>query len=366
MNSDCVAILTSAKSIIVTDVLEVLQMRFSLFLIHGRDIECISEVINLLSVAGIDVFTFDDIQSSLQSGAPFIGQVVDVGLDKCDATLALFTPDELASLQLSFRKNEDGPSDQLRWQARPNVIFEAGLALAKHPKTTLLVTVGSDVRLFSDVEGRLVRRLDDGEETKRELLGALTQLGAELDKHAIDRAVALESPAITRVVAQAANNAADPFGHLGGQNWAIASTLVVVDDDNRFLLVRHPFHGTLLPPGGRVRNGEKPDEFGVAETLEETGYKVTFHPKVHPELELPGERGITVSPRPFHVQCESGQRGGLEHYDMIYVACPSEKISEGRLDHGWYELRNLEALKAKEIWPNVINTLRSVYEFLSN
>jgi hypothetical protein len=34
----------------------------------------------------------------------------------------LFTPDELAALNSSFRGDNDEESDRVRWQARPNVL----------------------------------------------------------------------------------------------------------------------------------------------------------------------------------------------------------------------------------------------------
>lgn len=348
-----------------------LIMSKSVFLIHGRDLECTDDVRRLLETAGLEVSTFDDVGASLKSGAPFVGEVVQVGVDGCDAVIALFTPDELAALGSSFRRDQDEPTDRLRWQARPNVIFEAGLALGLNAKGTVLVTVGSDVSLFSDLEGRMVRRLDDGRDSKTKLLEALNQIGAELAPEAIEDAAATSCPAIARISEAERRKARDPFGHVGGYDWAFAGTAVVVDDSCRFLLVEHPHHGVLLPPGGRVTDGAKPDEVALARTLTETGYEVELHPIAHPKPEVSGERGVDMLPRPFHVQFESNQRGEIHHYDMLYVARVLGEVKDeredldGKLAHDWYALADLEELPSNRIFPNVLELLRAVHRLLT-
>ena len=338
----------------------------TVFLIHGRDVECAGDVRKLLETAGLTVSSFDDVEVSLKSGAPFVGEVVQAGVDGCDAVIALFTPDELAAQYAPFRQEQDGPTDHLRWQARPNVIFEAGLAFGRNPQRTLLVTIGSDVSLFSDLEGRMVRRLDDGRESKVDLLQALGQIGADSEPRAIVGAVETSYPAIARIAGAEPRASRDPFGHVGGYDWAFAGTAVVVDDNCDFLLVEHPHHrGALLPPGGRVMGDAKPEEVAISETLVETGYEVELHPTAHPELALSGERGIHMLPRPFRVQYESGQREGIYHYNMQYVARKLRQVSDGTLKHDWHALAYLEGLSSKRIFPNVLEMLQAAHRLLT-
>jgi hypothetical protein len=75
--------------------------------------------------------------------------------------IALFTPDEHASFyDPETGSYEGGKPGESRWQARPNVIFEAGVALGAAREKMILVTIGSDVQLFSDVSGVHFVRLD--------------------------------------------------------------------------------------------------------------------------------------------------------------------------------------------------------------
>ena len=66
-------------------------------------------------------------------------------------------------------------------QARPNVLFEAGLAMGRHPQKTVLVQVGK-VKPFSDVGGRHLVRLTETTESRHDLANRLEALHCEVDK----------------------------------------------------------------------------------------------------------------------------------------------------------------------------------------
>ena len=245
----------------------------TVFLIHGRNLGCMNDLRELLEMSGLEVHTFEDVESKLKDGAPFIGKVVEEGVANSDAVVALFTPDELASLHPQFRQEHDKQSNEVRYQARPNVIFEAGLAFGLKAGRSLLVTIGSDTDLFSDVRGRLIRRLDNRVGSKAELLDALSNIGAELNPVAVEKAVHRPCPEFDRVLTELkTHRLRDPFGYVGGDDWAFAGTVVVVDDTDHFLLVEHMHHNVLLPPGGRATGGRMPHEVALLKALEETGY----------------------------------------------------------------------------------------------
>ena len=111
--------------------------------------------------------------------------------------------------------------------------------------------------------------------------------------------------------------------------------------------------------------GAKPEEVALSETLVETGYEVELHPSAHPELTLSGERGVHVLPRPFQVQYESNQRGGIYHYNMQYVARKLRKVSDGTLKHDWHALASLERLSSQRIFPNVLEMLQAAHRLLT-
>ena len=70
--------------------------------------------------------------------------------------LVTFAGDDMARLGTRFSEPNDPPEEtDPTPQARPNVLFEAGMAFGKYPERTVLVHLGK-TRPFSDVAGRNV------------------------------------------------------------------------------------------------------------------------------------------------------------------------------------------------------------------
>lgn len=94
--------------------------------------------------------------------------------------------------------------------------------------------------------------------------------------------------------------------------------------DSDLLLVKHPFHGRLIPPGGRLHRWEIP-HVAVARVLNEEAAitQFEFHPKFHkPDMMLSDV--VEEVPRPFAVQIEHRRQRGLVrfHYAFVYVCRP--------------------------------------------
>lgn len=118
-------------------------------------------------------------------GSPYIGQVLDAALDNAAAIVVLMTPDEIAYLQPQFGHGDDDPETSPAAQARPNVLFEAGMALGRDPRRTVLVEIG-DVRPFSDVAGRHAIRLTNDPARRQELANRLKSAGCAVDLRGTD------------------------------------------------------------------------------------------------------------------------------------------------------------------------------------
>jgi len=110
------------------------------------------------------------------TGNPFIGQVLDTAFEQVDALVVLFSPDDEVRLKDQFQKaGEANTEGQLRGQARPNVIFEAGMALGRHPEKTIMVQVG-EMKSFSDIAGRHMVHLDNSFERRNDFALRLGKL----------------------------------------------------------------------------------------------------------------------------------------------------------------------------------------------
>jgi len=95
------------------------------------------------------------------------------------------TPDEVAYLQPRYGHGESDQETQPAPQARPNVLFEAGMALGRDAKRTVLVEVG-EVRPFSDVAGRHAIRLSNAPASRQALANRLRTAGCAVDLNGTD------------------------------------------------------------------------------------------------------------------------------------------------------------------------------------
>jgi hypothetical protein len=124
------------------------------FIIYGRDTEAHDELVKFIRAVGLEEIPFESIANSL-GASPFVADVVSEGMNQADALVALFTPDEQAALYDPLTGNFQTGEGDSRWQARPNVLFEAGVAYGLgSKKEPILAVLGADIRLFSDMAGR--------------------------------------------------------------------------------------------------------------------------------------------------------------------------------------------------------------------
>jgi hypothetical protein len=114
--------------------------------------------------------------------SPFIGDVLQQALSRAQAVVVLLTPEEEAALSPDYYGHGDQPDDRGGWQARPNVLFEAGMALAALPDRTILVEIGA-VRRFSDIAGRHSVRFDGDARSRHVLVGRLEAAGCDVRTH---------------------------------------------------------------------------------------------------------------------------------------------------------------------------------------
>lgn len=121
------------------------------FLIHGRNLRARKEMAIFLRACGLEPILFDELRAEM-GAAPTIAEVVEQGMHRAQGVVALFTPDEYAALRSEYRDARDAGDALRRWQARPNVIFEAGMAFGRDRRRVVFVLLG-EPRLFTDVDG---------------------------------------------------------------------------------------------------------------------------------------------------------------------------------------------------------------------
>jgi predicted nucleotide-binding protein len=109
--------------------------------------------------------------------SPYTGDVLKTGFQEAQAFVVLMTPDDEAHLREALRgKDEESFETELTPQPRPNVMYEAGMAMGVDERRTILVQVGR-LRPMSDILGRHVIRLDDSPQKRKALAQRLQLAG---------------------------------------------------------------------------------------------------------------------------------------------------------------------------------------------
>ena len=113
--------------------------------------------------------------------SPRFGDILDTAFREAAAVVVLLTADDDAKLKKKFwSKSEKAFEKRLTGQARPNVLFEAGMAFGRQPGHTVLVQLG-EVREFSDIVGRHVHHLSNMATSRKQLVTKLRNAGCNPD-----------------------------------------------------------------------------------------------------------------------------------------------------------------------------------------
>jgi len=144
------------------------------FVIHGRNLRARDAMFEFLKSAGLQPIEWDAAVARAPGATPFIGDVLTQAFTDAQSVVALFTGDDIARLGNRFDQEEPTP------QARPNVIFEAGMAFGRLPKRTVLVRLG-DMRMPSDMAGLLFVSMNNSLEKRKAMLKRLQSAGCQVD-----------------------------------------------------------------------------------------------------------------------------------------------------------------------------------------
>jgi predicted nucleotide-binding protein len=152
----------------------------SVFVVHGRNGAVRDAMFAFLRSLDLSPMEWTRAVELTGEGSPYIGQVLDTAFDNATAIVVLMTPDEVAYLRPEYGHGDGDRETEPAAQARPNVLFEAGMAMGRDSKRTVLVEVGS-VRPFSDVAGRHAVRLSNETSHRQELANRLRTAGCAVD-----------------------------------------------------------------------------------------------------------------------------------------------------------------------------------------
>ena len=151
------------------------------FVVHGRNLTVRDALFDFLRSIDLHPLEWSEAVHATGKSAPYVGEILEAVFSRAHAVVVLFTPDDEARLRKSLQTDREPPHEtELTGQARPNVLFEAGMAMGRSEDRTVLVELGS-LRPFSDVAGRHVIKLDNSTQRRQELAQRLRVAGCPVN-----------------------------------------------------------------------------------------------------------------------------------------------------------------------------------------
>jgi predicted nucleotide-binding protein len=151
------------------------------FVVHGRNNKIRDSMFTFLRAIGLEPIEWGEAKNLVNSGSPYINEILHAAFAKAHATIVLFTPDDEARLKKEFIcPNDEEYEKNLTPQARPNVLFEAGMAMGYYPTKTIFVKFGT-LRPFSDISGMNFIRMSNDAKKRKALIDTLKTIGLEVN-----------------------------------------------------------------------------------------------------------------------------------------------------------------------------------------
>ncbi|HVR10010.1 MAG TPA: TIR domain-containing protein [Thermoanaerobaculia bacterium] len=159
----------------------------SVWVVSGRNTMARAAMFAFLRALGLEPVEWDQAIASAGEGSPFVGDVIE-SLTQRQAIVVMLTGDDIVQLHPALASPDD-EQDELtqQLQPRPNVLFEAGMALGngRTKPRTILVQVGK-VKLFSNIEGRHVVKMNNTQQARNILANRLKTAGCAVNTVGLD------------------------------------------------------------------------------------------------------------------------------------------------------------------------------------
>ena len=156
------------------------------FVVHGRNSAARDALFDFLRAIDLHPLEWSVASQATGKATPYIEEILDTAFSRAHAFVVLLTPDDEARLRPELRGDTEPLYEtELTGQARPNVLFEAGMAIGRYPERTVLIELGS-LRPFSDIAGLHVIRMDGSSQRRQELAQRLRTTGSPVNLDGTD------------------------------------------------------------------------------------------------------------------------------------------------------------------------------------
>lgn len=156
----------------------------TVFVVHGRDAKVRDAMYEFLGALGLKPREWGHAIKAARAkgGNPYVNDAVAKIMEQAQAIVVMLSPDDEAKLKDQFvAKDERQTEGKLRGQARPNVIFESGIAIGTHHKKTVMIQIGN-VKPFTDIVGMHIPHFSGDDKSRNDLANRLARLGCSIDR----------------------------------------------------------------------------------------------------------------------------------------------------------------------------------------
>ena len=156
------------------------------FVVHGRNEKARTALFEFLRSISLHPVEWSEAVQATGKASPYIGDILNTAFSRAHAVVVLLTPDDEARLREPWQGENEPPHEiELSGQTRPNVLFEAGMAMGRDEDRTVLVEIGH-IRPFSDIAGRHTVRLDNTSQRRQQLAKRLEAAGCPVNLNGTD------------------------------------------------------------------------------------------------------------------------------------------------------------------------------------
>jgi predicted nucleotide-binding protein len=204
------------------------------FVIHGRAKKARREFYVFLRAIGLRPIEWSEVLAETGKGSPHISEVLRTIMGKGLPVIVFSTPDEVAQLRPEHADDPDDHDLVPAGQARPNVIFEAGMAFATAPDHVILVELGK-VRRFTDLDGIYTVQLSNDARPRKMLAQRLKDIGCPVNIDGSDwlEAGDLTPPQAPTALAHLHSGSAVPADNGEASGLALGNSTVTADHAGR-------------------------------------------------------------------------------------------------------------------------------------
>ena len=155
----------------------------TVFVVYGRNIKIKNSVFQFLRALNIKPLEWETAARLTGKGTPSTIEIINAGMKNASGIIVIFTGDDKAILNKDYRKNSQ--ENHYKMQPRPNVLVEAGMALALFPNSTVIIKIG-DIREISDLSGINYIELSNDASARQRFVSRLSTTGLKLDTSGTD------------------------------------------------------------------------------------------------------------------------------------------------------------------------------------